>query len=421
MVLLHLLHALAAKHSWKLVVAHFNHKLRGRSSVADEKFVRKTAEQLGLPIKTGLADVRRIAGELGISIEMAARKLRHDFFASIASEQKIRTVALAHHADDQVELFFLRLLRGAGSEGLAGMKWKNPSPASLKIELIRPLLDVPKSALREFAKARGIKFREDASNVSLDFQRNRIRCELLPLLRAKYQSATDKAVLRVMEIVGAESEFVLQVAKKWLAKPDKMEFDDLPVAVQRRCLQVQVTTRGVTADFELIESLRANPMRAVSVAPEISVLREASGQIKLRRNVSAGFDLDETTARLKGRAGEIEFGGAQIGWRLVAKKAFDAGRHSANTEFFDTAKVGSKIILRHWRAGDRFQPIGMNSSVKLQDLLMNAKIPREQRHGLIVAATERGEIFWVEGLRIGERFKLERGTLQALKWHWQRH
>ncbi len=421
MVLLHLLHALAAKHSWRLVVAHFNHKLRGRSSDADEKFVRKTAEQLGLPIKTGLADVKRIADELGISIEMAARKLRHDFFASIACEQKIKTVGLAHHADDQVELFFLRLLRGAGSEGLAGMKWKNPSPASPKIELIRPLLDAPKSALREFAKAHGIKFREDASNVSLDFQRNRIRGELLPLLRGKYQSATDKTILRVMEIVGAESEFVFQAAKEWLSKPGETKFDDLPVAVQRRSLQVQLTAHGVAADFELIESLRANPLRAVSVASEVSVLREASGQIKLRRNVAVDFDSNEMVEKLKGRAGEILFSDVRITWKLVAKIAFDAQRHSANTEFFDAAKVSSKIVLRHWRVGDRFQPIGMNSSVKLQDLLTNAKIPREQRHGLIVAATERGEIFWVEGLRIGERFKLERGTLQALKWHWQRH
>ena len=204
------------------------------------------------------------------------------------------------------------------------------------------------------------------------------------------------------------------------------------VAVQRRCLQVQLSSHDVAADFELIESLRANPLRVVSVAPEVSVLREASGQIKLRRNVSTGFNSTQKTVKLNGKAGEIIFSGARISWRsiphgtLPSSLRYDATKkRGLQQEFFDAAKVGSKIILRHWQPGDRFQPIGMKDTVKLQDLLTNAKIPRERRHGLIIAATERGEIFWVEGLRIGERFKLQngtrKGTLRALKWHWQRH
>src|SRR5258706_14198332 len=102
---------------------------------------------------------------------MAARKLRHDFLARTAVRLRIPTVALAHHADDQVELFFLRLLRGAGGEGLAGMKWRSPSPADKKITLVRPLLELTKTEVLDFARQNQIPFREDATNASSDFLR----------------------------------------------------------------------------------------------------------------------------------------------------------------------------------------------------------------------------------------------------------
>ena len=144
MVLLHVLAALAEKHRWRIFVAHFNHRLRGRASDADEKFVRQMAKKLRLNYFGGGADVKAFATQSKLSIEMAARKLRHEFLAQTAREQKILTVALAHHADDQVELFFLRLLRGAGGEGLAGMKWRSPSPAGNNISYAVPRLIKPK-------------------------------------------------------------------------------------------------------------------------------------------------------------------------------------------------------------------------------------------------------------------------------------
>jgi len=182
MTLLHTLHELSSRHRWKLTVAHFNHRLRGRSSDADEKLVRQTAAALRLPLVAGQANVREFAQESKLSVEMAARKLRHDFFARVAGERRIRAVALAHHADDQVELFFLRVLRGAGGEGLAGMKWQAPSPVDSRIMLVRPLLDATKAQLRGFVRERKIRFRDDATNATLDMPRNRVRNELLPLL-----------------------------------------------------------------------------------------------------------------------------------------------------------------------------------------------------------------------------------------------
>jgi tRNA(Ile)-lysidine synthase TilS/MesJ len=147
---------------------------------------------------------------------MGARRLRHDFLARAAARLKSGSIALAHHADDQVELFFLRIFRGSGGEGLSGMKWRNASPGDPKRALVRPLLDVSKSELEAFARDNKTAFRQDASNLRLDIRRNRIRRELLPLLRRDYQPALDRVVLRLMDIAGAEAEFVAQAARAWL-------------------------------------------------------------------------------------------------------------------------------------------------------------------------------------------------------------
>jgi tRNA(Ile)-lysidine synthase len=448
MVLLHALKKLSAKHKWKITVAHFNHQLRGRASDADEKLVRKTAAEMQLPVVVENADVKQFAAQSKLSIEMAARKLRHEFFARAAQRKKIKTIALAHHADDQVELFFLRVLRGAGGEGLAGMKWQSPSPADKRISIVRPLLDFSKAELAESERGNKIRFRDDATNFSGDFLRNRIRNELLPLLRKNYQPGLDKTILRLMEIVGAESDFVGEVARASRPCVSKIEnraeletrgrdaratifdFEKLPVAIQRRILQSQLAELDVAADFELVESLRQSADCFVSVGQKTSVARGADGKVFLRAEQVSKFNGNKLIVKL-GRAGDVNFGGVRFSWKecfvgdevTSLKSKNQSLLTSAPTkfkrEFFDADKVGNKIILRHWRAGDRFQPIGLKSAAKLQDLFMNAKIPRERRRNLILATTLSGEIFWVEGLRISENFKLTPQTKRQLILDWQ--
>jgi tRNA(Ile)-lysidine synthase len=443
MVLLHCLQALSAKRRWKLAVAHFNHQLRGRSSDADETLVRQTASALKLPFVAGSANVQAFAAKSKLSVEMAARKLRHEFFARVARERHIQVVALAHHADDQVELFFLRLLRGAGGEGVAGMKWRSPSPVDPKIALVRPLLDADKAELREFARENKIRFREDATNAQLEMPRNRVRNELLPLLRRHYQPALTRTVLRLMEIVGAESDFAGEAARQWLVsnriterapRPGPLPakrgegglrpgegpvFNDLPVAIQRRVLQLQLAGLGVPADFELIESLRQLPAVFVSVGPEFSVSRDAEGKVNLRERQVSKFNERALAVKL-GRAGEVIFDGVKLSWRFDPAGRFARLQRKSGREFFDADKIGNEVVLRHWLPGDRFQPIGMESALKLQDWFVNQRIPSLRRCQLVVAAAETGGIFWVEGLRIGESFKLTPQTKRGLIWHWQR-
>ena len=436
MVLLHALNALAKKNHWRLTVAHLNHQLRGRSSDADERLVARAAKSLGLPLETTRVDVKQLARTGSLSLEMAARKARHEFLAQTAARLKISQIALAHHADDQVELFFLRLFRGAGSEGLAGMKWSGASPADRNIQLVRPLLEVTKESLHAYAAAQNIPFREDASNASLDIQRNRIRHELLPLLIRNYQPALRHTILRAMEILKGESEVLSEISEQWLGPhgqdaggTKKTEFAKLPVAVQRRCIQVQLLHAGIPVDFSLVERLRLRPARSFTILPEstndsgatlpcVTVRCDAAGCVHLEENSTVATKTDRTRIRMGEKPGKILFGGKIIRWKILRQKEFRIPRPPAGKEGFDADKVGERIVLRHWEAGDRFQPIGMARPVKLQDLFTNQKIPRARRHDLIVATTSENELFWVEGLRIGERFKLTPQTKRQIIWQW---
>jgi tRNA(Ile)-lysidine synthase len=425
MVLLHVLHALAKKNGWRISLAHLNHQLRGRSSDADERLVVREAKRLRVRVVTARTDVKNLARTGRLSLEMAARKARHEFLAQTAARLKISHVALAHHADDQVELFFLRLLRGSGSEGLAGMKWRGRSPANGDIQLIRPLLEQSKESLREHAIEKKIPFREDASNESLDIQRNLIRHELLPLLQRKYQPGLPRTILRVMEILKAESEWVSEAAENWLAQSVtprvtiEKDFGKLPVALQRRCIQSQLLGRGIPADFGLIERLRTSPEQRFTIVPQVTVRCDLEGRLHFQETPTARSAATELQLKLDGKAGEVLFDGKRIRWVIAPQESSRLPPARRGGESFDADRVGSRIVLRHWRPGDRFQPIGMAKSVKLQDFFTNQKIPRARRHDLIVAVTADNEVFWVENLRISERFKLTPQTTRRLTWQWQ--
>ncbi|MBW8864699.1 MAG: tRNA lysidine(34) synthetase TilS, partial [Verrucomicrobia bacterium] len=384
MVLLQTLHSLALQNRWRVHVAHFNHQLRGRASDADEKLVRRTAARLRLKFFGGGEDVKQFADRSKLSVEMAARKLRHEFLAATARKNKITTIVLAHHADDQVELFFLRLLRGTGGTGLAGMKWRSPSPADKRISLVRPFLNLPKQEILAYARRDKIRFREDVSNASNDFFRNRIRNELLPLLRKKYQPGLTGTVSRLMTIAGAEAEFASDMAGHWLARP-QVAFEALPVAVQRKVVQHQLAQAGVVPDFELVEQLREGRGKFVSVGSGFVVMRTAAGRLELRREALPEFNASEHALKLSGMAGRVVVDGVKFLWSFKKGGSTMRPVQTPGAELFDADKVGDEIVLRHWRAGDRFQPIGLRSPAKLQDLFVNAKIPAARRRELFLA------------------------------------
>ena len=420
-VLLHVLSRLSTVGEWTLRIAHFNHRLRGPESDADDRWVRRLAGRLGVDIVVGREPVRERAREWKLSIETAARRLRHEFLARVAIERDGNLVALAHHADDQVETFFLRLLRGAGGDGLAGMRPCSPSPAAPGVRLIRPFLSIPRDDLRQFAAAEGIRWREDSSNRDLDPLRNRLRLRVLPLLKRWCDAALPQTLRRTMAVVGAEADFVAEAALLWQAG-GRDDFSSLHLAVQRRVIRDQLIRMGVTPRFAVVEALRLAPGAVVNVEEGVRLRMDQAGTIAQVPNSTAAFDRSETTVDVTGKPGRVGFGGVEVEW--CRRRPFGGGLKqssaSTNREYVDADAVGEQVTFRHWRPGDRFRPIGLEGSSKLQDLFVNARVAPGLRRRLVLAATAGGEIFWVEGLRIGHLARVTDGTSRVLEWRWKR-
>lgn len=417
MVLLQVLHGLAVRHHWRLSVAHYNHRLRGRSSDADQRLVQRTAKALGLRFAGGAGNVRAFARKRGDSLEMAARTLRHQFLARTATRLDCRVIALAHHRDDQAELVLLRLFRGAGADGLAGMKWRSPAPADPKITLVRPLLEVGKAELLAYAKANHLAFREDATNVSTDHQRNGVRCEILPIIRKHFPGDIAAHLARAAEIIRGESAVLDAQTRRWRSHR-RPAFARLPRALQRRVIQSQMQALGLAPTFDSIEALCSHANRAVSVAGQW-LKRDANGVVHSVRQARAAFDVAQMEVLLSRSRGTAKFEEATLEWEKANATGTDFAPRP-DCEHFDAARIGAKLVLRHWQPGDRFQPIGFGHEIKLQDWFTNGKIPRAARHRLVVATDAAGAIFWVEGQRIGERAKLTPETQKRLIWRWKR-
>ena len=456
MVLLEVLRLLARPHRWRLVVAHFNHCLRGRDSEADEALVRRTARRLRLPCAVERGEVKALADKEGLSVEMAARQMRHEFLARLARRKGIRKVALAHHADDRVELFFLRLLRGAGLDGLAGMKRSGPSPADHRLKLVRPLFDFSKAQLRAHAARSPVRFREDASNAWPEILRNRVRHELLPRLRRGYQPALDRVILRLLNLLGDTAELLDSAVSEWNSGGGT-PFGRLPAAVQREVVLSQLHKLGAKADYERVEELRLHPDRPVMIKTGRRLRRDRLGHITLeilpgsagaaatrqearrprqrdsvmecggppplspahhRFRSSGGPPPSKTEVDLSERPGQAEWAGVSLAWRRMRRGRLPP--RQAGREYFDADKVGPRVVLRHWQEGDRFQPLGLPHLIKLQDWFTNRKVPRTRRHKLVVATTQTGQVFWVEDQRIAEGFKVTGQTRRRLRWDWRR-
>jgi tRNA(Ile)-lysidine synthase len=409
MVLLHLLYELGL---WKLHVAHFNHCLRGSESDADESFVQGTAERLRLPFFTKRDNVKAFADNNGISIEMAARELRHRFLAEAAENVGFDRIALAHHADDQVETFWLRLLRGDAGPGLTGMRWSRPASGG-RIRFIRPLLGEPKTELARYAKEQRVPFREDSSNSSPEFLRNRLRLELIARLKI-FQPALREVTLRTAGILAGEKEFLEQSARQWLLTK-RPPFEVLHPALQRELIRIQLIDLELKPNYELIESLRTAPAIPVSVGKDKTIRRTENGAISAERNERVNF-LEGCVEIVLDKPGRVSFESFDIQWEHVAQR----GETEVGVEYFDAGTLGAKVILRHWRRGDRFHPIGMRSNAKLQDLFTNWKVPAAEKRRRLLAEDAMGRIFWVEGLRISELHKVTDQSRRVLRWAWQR-
>lgn len=411
--LLHLLARLKPELGLDLGVAHYDHGLRGEDSRSDAGFVAALAGRLDLPWHEGGGQVRDAARRDRVSLQMAARQLRLQFLRDTRDRHGYTRLALGHTADDQVELFWLRLLRGAGLEGLKGMWPATPEG------LVRPLLAVGKAVLLAWLEQEALPYRLDASNQSRAYLRNRVRLDLMPYLIRGYNPRLAQTIWRTQTLLQADERLLARdAALAWdrvahrLAADcfalDLKRFFSLEPAIQTRVLRAGVAELGaaVTLTAPQVASLLA-----------LAGSERSGGLISLRENVQvarAGSALHIMKALpdppsgatpLPGGLGEVE---SPPGWRWrLSRRACRPGEPwpSPEVAWLNPERLSWPLMARAWRPGDRFWPQGAPGPKKLQDFLVDAKIPRWLRpHLPLVAAA--GEIVWVAGLRVADPVKL---------------
>jgi tRNA(Ile)-lysidine synthase len=257
-----LLHWLVDLDYRKLIVCHFDHQLRGRSSQADARFVEKLAANYDLDLENASANVRALAKEKKMSIETAAREARYLFFARIAKQRCCRTIFLAHHADDLVETFLINLFRGAGLTGLAAIREVSMRRIEdVDLTIVRPLLGVWRYEIDRYVRQHRLKFREDASNKNLAPLRNRFRRRVIPYLEKTLGRKIRPSILRAATIAAEEEGWIDSMAKHPDAKNQRLSVEtlrSLPTALQRRVIMAWLREQSIAdIGFDVIERVRS--------------------------------------------------------------------------------------------------------------------------------------------------------------------
>jgi tRNA(Ile)-lysidine synthase len=414
--LLHLLLRLASELGLDLGVAHFDHGLRGEDSRGDVGFVAALARRLGLPCHLNRGEVRTAARRNKVSIQMAARKLRMQFFLDTCRGHGYAKLALGHTANDQVELFWLRLLRGAGLEGLKGMWPATPEG------LVRPLLAVGKAVILAWLEQEALPHRVDASNLSRAYLRNRVRLDLLPHLTRSYNPRLSQTIWRTQTLLQEDARLLARdAAAAWDRVARKLtedcfaldlnRFFSLEPSLQPRVLRAGVAGlgAGVTLTAPQVASLMA--LAGSERSGGLISLGEKGGIVQVARAgavlhiMKALPDPPREATRLPDCPAEVV---SPAGWRWhLSRRTCRPGEPWPPREvaWLDPARVSLPLTARFWQPGDRFWPQGAPGPKKLQDFLVDAKIPRWLRPHLPLLASA-GEVVWVAGVRIADPVKV---------------
>ena len=404
-------------------IAHLNHRVRGEEANDDAAFCRALADRLGVAAVIGEADVPADAKTHQVSIEVAGRHARQRFFQEAIASIKADRVAVAHTRDDQAETVILRLVRGAGASGLAAMMPRRD-------HVIRPLLDTSRAELQEFLRAQQETWREDATNLDRAIPRNRVRHAVMPELRA-INAQADAALARAAELLRADDEFLEKLANAAFVRTvetesedgpvriDAAEFAKLPAAVARRVARYALETANPSRTYGLEE---ADELRRVL---DNSGRADISGVAVERFGASAVLTIRESAAAHRALARQA--GGtseAPIELRLDIPGTVEAPRGAwtvtaegpiakpasigsdATKVVIDASGIGSHLIVRYRRPGDRMHPLGAPGRKKVQDVLVDRKVPRDDRDAVPIVTTETGEIVWVAGEVLADPFRV---------------
>jgi tRNA(Ile)-lysidine synthase len=406
-LLLHFMRDLALEWGITLAVVHFNHHLRGAESDGDERFVRNLADSSGIACFCGEADVARVAREKKRNLEATARELRYRFFFSLVDQGRLDKVVTAHTANDQAETVLMRLLRGAGTRGLSGIY------PLLEGKVARPFLGLTRAEIMREIEARKLEYRLDSTNLDSRLRRNKVRRELLPLLEREFNPAIVPLLKDHADRARDEEAFLEQQARErsrpWRLREGAEEkisvraLEGFEPAIQRRVLR------------QMLQSVCPG-LQGLSYAHIEELLRFAAGAQSGRSLLLPGeavarkeFDwliLGLQTVSIEGEAyaypveapGEITVPALGVTFRLKIIELQGASEEYNQIvgSAMDAQKLPRRLLLRNWRAGDRFWPSGSRKLRKLKGLFRQRKIPRSRRK--LWPVLECGEqIVWVRG------------------------
>jgi tRNA(Ile)-lysidine synthase len=447
--LLRILDRLRAELGIQLAVLHFNHQLRGVESDADESFVAQLAENHGLEFLPGSEDVATFARARDLNLEDAARRLRYAFFASLADAGRVKRVAIAHTADDQAETVLARLVRGTGPAGLAAIY-------PVKGHVIRPLLEIRRSELRDYLIALNQPWREDSSNLDLTRLRARMRHQILPVLERELQPAIVDHLGRLANMAREDESFWTVLVAERMAALTRRDGLRLGIRCADLLSPLGILGGSPTADSSHVEYQRALVRRmvrgivsALPGNPRQLTARHVEQVLNLAQKCMSGHrtelpgavaersfewiwfessapaPTEETGSAAAesnqvrsaaggfahtiflGRPGEVTaIAVPEIGRRLRLK-VIDWPGEARETILGDGAideeLLRSPLVLRNWRPGDSFRPQGRRHPLKLKQFLREGRIPVREREGWPVL-TSGGALVWARGLPVAADF-----------------
>lgn len=425
--MLRLLLELRPKIGIVLSVVHFNHKLRGAESDGDEQFVAELAQRHVLQFHCESGDVPAHAAEKHLSIETAAREMRYAYFRRLLADQclndgRVNRVATAHTLDDQAETVLMRVARGAGTRGLAGIYPQLPVASSRFSDgsIVRPLLGIRRNELEDYLKAIGQDWREDASNRDLHHARNRVRHGILPKLEEDLNPAVRQAFAETAEIARAEEDYWKQEVSRllptaWDSTRKALSLKvllSLPLALQRRVIRASAESLGLRLEFRQVEEIFEVCSGSANSAELATGWRVSRSQQELRfqRAESPLQPIDyEYNLSLPGSV-LVPEAGARIEAVLIRG---DAGVGLNPGDLLDPAALATGMVVRNWRAGDRFWPAHSKAPKKIKELLQEKHIAGAVRRLWPVVACG-SKVVWVRGLPGPAELQAKNGAEGAL-------
>jgi tRNA(Ile)-lysidine synthase len=421
---------------WELTLhaVHVNHQLRGEKADEDQRYTEKLCRKLRIPCHVFCYDINALAAEHKITVEEAGRMARYEAFNKVreqieSSDKTARVkIATAHNANDQAETLLMRIIRGTGTDGLAGMEYIH------KGLVIRPLLDVSRREIEEYCSAHNLNPRIDLTNLEPAYTRNRIRLELLPLLESQYNENIIPALIRLAGIAWEDKEyFYMQVEKakyivsreKESCKIDRHGYAGLHPAIGKRLINTCLKEMGLFQDMTAVHLAGADHLlRHGRTGDRIDFpggygLRLIYGKGELYRETEKTEDIEFCyPVVLHDNTLEIPELNALLRVRILqAKQDTELYRSKDNRfcECLDLAGKGIKdgIYIRTRRPGDYLIPLGMKGRKKIQDFFVDEKIPREERHRIPLLCFGQ-EVLWVVGHRLNDNYKVTEYTREIV-------